>query len=74
MATLRIDVLFTDEEGVEQACAELAEGLDVQWRETGVNTAGGSPEIEFSGDHATLVTLANRYDETGHARLRVSAH
>jgi len=76
MATLKLDVAWEQPtETYNEALAELTAGLKLAHHATGVHTAGGWPEVQFTGDVDQLERLILRYandrDEQVNLRSRV---
>lgn len=63
MAKVTLDVAhdLSDVDALAGALAQLTEGLAIKARPTGVHTAGGWPEVEFTGEPTQLVQLVQRY-------------
>lgn len=61
IGTLRTDVWYGEgDENLTDVLHELRSGLNVTFDETGNQTAGGTPEVEFTGPVAHLGVVAAR--------------
>jgi len=67
--SIKVDVVFSgdqadgvsDNEALRRTVERLTASTSVTWRDTGVRTGGGWPEVEFEGSPSEIELVAWRY-------------